>query len=64
MAGILKKANRIGRVQVCKHVDGWGYTEYSRILSQGSVTYSRTYFLMEMGSGWVLEEVSGGRPAG
>lgn len=38
------------RVQLCKHVDGWDHVGYDRILTQGSVTYPRTYLLMGIGS--------------
>lgn len=38
------------RVQLCKQVDGWSYVGYNRILTQGNVTYPRTYLLMGMGS--------------
>lgn len=46
--GSWEKRRQSGRVQLCKHVGGWGYAGYNRILTQGSVTYPRTYLLMGM----------------
>ena len=31
---------------------GWSYSGYHRVLTQGSVTYSKNHLLMEMESGW------------
>ena len=42
----------MGRVQLCKHVHGWSYSGYHRVLTQGSVTYSKNHLLMEMESEW------------
>lgn len=52
-----KKADRWG---VSSSVSMWimGATLDMRVLTQGSVTYSRTYLLMEMESGWTLENMS------
>lgn len=35
-----------------------GATLGMKVLTQGSVTYSRIYLLMEMESGWTLEKMS------